>query len=454
MAVDFEKLAREGMPADQLASVFLREYYGAKEISYPINPFQMLRDLKIAFVLRPFNKYEGIYIPAEDEGDFPIVGINLKRPIVRQRFTAAHELCHHLKDVHSGCACLINAKSEIERYAENFASELLMPTEELRKQVCRYAKGGYIDFDGVLKVADYLGVSFQSCLYKIAYRLHMIQGDTDPETLRKLATKNKPSLKRREQGMYDTVLYEQLFDAIGDNFKLKPTEFACQKFKTEYVFHDSRLEGIDIDVETTAAIVTDLRIYKQESSYCSETNQNLIEVAGLTLAYDYAFGNIENEISVYDAKHLNEQLFSTAPCPEFGGRYRESNTLVLGAKFETIDYRKIPEEMHFLDKDIKELMAEFEGMPLSKFVERVIQIHHRLTVIHAFRDGNGRTSRAFANMLLLKRNVSPVFFRDKEKDEYKEALKEADMTGKYDMLYERFFKSILNSYAILSDFRM
>ena len=48
-------------------------------------------------------------------------------------------------------------------------------------------------------------------------------------------------------------------------------------------------------------------------------------------------------------------------------------------------------------------------------IERVIQIHHRMTVIHAFRDGNGRTTRAFANMLLLKRNVSPVFFRDKEK---------------------------------------
>ena len=93
---------------------------------------------------------------------------------------------------------------------------------------------------------------------------------------------------------------------------------------------------------------------------------------------------------------------------------------------ETIDYRKIPEEMYFLDKEIKTLMDEYEELPLSKYVERVIQIHHRMTVIHAFRDGNGRTTRAFANMLLLKRNVSPVFFRDKEKDEYKEALKVAD----------------------------
>ena len=100
---------------------------------------------------------------------------------------------------------------------------------------------------------------------------------------------------------------------------------------------------------------------------------------------------------------------------------------------ETIDYRKIPEEMYFLDKEIKTLMDEYEELPLSKYVERVIQIHHRMTVIHAFRDGNGRTTRAFANMLLLKRNVSPVFFRDKEKDEYKEALKVADLSGQYDI---------------------
>ena len=433
MAIDFEKMANNGMPADQLANVFLREYYNGKEISYPINPFQMLTDLKVAFILRPFNKYEGIYIPAED--DFPIVGINLKRPIARQRFTAAHELCHHLKDVHRGFMCAINAKSEIEKYAENFASELLMPTAELEKQVMKYAKNGHIDLDGVLMIADYFGVSFQSCLYKIAYRLHMIQGDTDADTLKKLARKYKPAVKRKEQGKYDTVLYEQLLDAIGDNFKFKPTEYACQKFKTEYVFHDSRLEGIDIDLETAADIVMDLRFYKQDSSYCREENQNIIEVAGLTFAYDYAFSEAENEISIYDAKHLNEKLFSAAPCPEYGGRYRESNTLVIGAKFETIDYRKIPEEMYFLDKEIKILMDEYKEIPLSKYIERVVRIHHRMTVIHAFRDGNGRTSRAFINMLLLKRNVSPVFFKDKEKDEYKEALKVADISGQFDVLY-------------------
>ena len=50
MAIDFEELASGGMSADQLANVFLRE------IIYPINPFQMLTDLKIAFLLRPFKR--------------------------------------------------------------------------------------------------------------------------------------------------------------------------------------------------------------------------------------------------------------------------------------------------------------------------------------------------------------------------------------------------------------
>lgn len=162
MVIDYKKLANDGMSADQLANTFSKEYFKDKDISYPINPFQMLTDLGITFLIRPFKKYEGIYIPAEDENDIPLVGINIKRPISRQRFSASHELCHHLKDVGDRFACLANPKSNVEKYAEAFASELLMPTEELRKQVALHEKNGYIDMDGVLIVANYFGASFLS----------------------------------------------------------------------------------------------------------------------------------------------------------------------------------------------------------------------------------------------------------------------------------------------------
>lgn len=454
MTIDFEQLAKNGMPAERLANVFLKEYFSDKEVAFPINPFQMLREMGVMFTFRPFNKYEGIYIPATDEEDFPVVGINVKRPISRQRFTAAHELCHHLKDANGGFMCTSYAQSEVERYAENFAAELLMPSSVVRKKVEQYEENGYIEFDDVLKIADFFGVSFLSCLYRIAYRLHKIKGDTSKDSLSRRANKYKPAKKRKELGLYDKVLYEQLFDALGDCFEFNPSQYACHRFKTSYVYNDSRLEGVDIDEETAAAIVMDLRLYKQESSFCKEINQNIIEVAGLTLAYDYAFENAETELSIYDAKHINEMLFSTAVYPEFGGRYRECNTLVLGAKFETIDYKKIPEEMYFLDKDICGFLRTGNQMPISEYIENVIRLHHRLTVIHAFRDGNGRTARAFANMMLLKRHVPPVFFRNKEKDEYKDALAHTDKTNTYDYLYERFYKSILGSYVELTDFNI
>ena len=454
MINDYEALANSGMSADQLASTFFKEYFKDTLPVFPINPFQMLTDLGVPFLFRPFKNYDGLYIPAEDEDDIPFVAINLNRPITRQRYSAAHELCHFLKDSNKQFACVPDSKDEIEKYAERFAAELLMPIVELRKQASKYQKSGFVDLDSVLMIADYFGVSFQACLYRIAYKLHMIEGDIDSKSLRKMIRKYSPDAKRKERGLHNTVLYEQLIDAINTLFIDVLDPYILMRFKSKYIFQDSRMEGIDIDRETAGEIVVDLRINKQNSEYCKEQNQNIIEVAGLTFAYDYAFEECKGLITIYDAKTINEKLFSTAPYPEFGGLYRPTNTLVLGAKFETIDYRDIPKEMKNLDHEVEAFMNSADSLSKSAYIERVATIHHRLTVIHAFRDGNGRTSRVFANMMLLKRDIPPIFFSGDQKTEYKAALKEADLTNSYDSLFECFFKSILNTYASLTDFQM
>lgn len=150
------------MSADQLASTFLKEYFDNSAITFPINPFQMLADLGIPFMLRPFKNYDGIFISAEDEDDIPVVAININRPIARQRYSAAHELCHYLKDSNKQFACTPSSNNSIEKYAEKFASELLMPINELKNQTLKYAIDGYVDFESVLKIADYLG--FRVCI--------------------------------------------------------------------------------------------------------------------------------------------------------------------------------------------------------------------------------------------------------------------------------------------------
>lgn len=450
---DYVQLANNGMPAKLLAQTFLQAYFGNTKPEYPLNPFQMLKDAGIVFTFRPFKNYEGVYIPADDETDIPVVGINSERPITRQRYTAAHELCHHLKDVGNSFTCVINSNSNIERYAEDFAAELLMPTKEFACQVAHYAGDACIELEDVLRIAEYFGVSFQACLHRTAWTFHRIEGDVTPKALDTIRKRFKPSVRRKELGFNDVLLYEQLFDTSDEFLYLDLTPRVQQLFKTEYVFHDSRMEGINIDAEKAAEIVVDLRLYGEKSSYCREENQNLIEVAGLSLVYDYVLNTSTGESfkpTIYETKEINKRLFSVTPCSEFGGTLRESNTLVLGGKFETIDYKQISAELYYLDKDIQSLFDEEVSLSTSAYIEAVLNIHHRLTVIHAFRDGNGRTIRAFTNMLLTRRNLPPVLFRSDKKNEYKDALAAIDLYKDYSKLYEIYFKSLIQSHIELS----
>lgn len=68
-------------------------------------------------------------------------------------------------------------------------------------------------------------------------------------------------------------------------------------------------------------------------------------------------------------------------------------------------------------------------------------LHAWLTHIHPFIDGNGRTSRAFGNLELVKAGYPPVILRKKERDRYVDALAASDMGGDlrsfFDLIFER-----------------
>ncbi len=93
-----ENLFEFGMSPQALAEKVLEDRFGKEIPSIPIDPFKLMREYGIVYQFMEFEDLEGIYLVPEDDNDIPLVGINYKRKITRQRFTAAHELCHHLKD--------------------------------------------------------------------------------------------------------------------------------------------------------------------------------------------------------------------------------------------------------------------------------------------------------------------------------------------------------------------
>ena len=452
MAEDYAYLARQGATPEQLAGAFLREYYKDATPAIPVNPFQILRDMGVAFSFRNFVSYEGVYISLEYFGDLPVVGINAGRPITRQRYTAAHELCHHLKDAKQGYICAPGSFDFVERYAESFAAALLMPADLLSEQVAMRAANGKVTLDDALEIANYFGVSFAACVNELAYGLDVLDGATDPASLRQRRSDFGPVARRASLGMDDLVLYRQLYNSGDCYLRVCPTPQTRQIFETEFISQDSRMEGIAIGAERAAEIVVDLRVNGQVSPFCRATNQNEIEVAGLARAYQWVFDTASSEadLTIYDAKEINRLLFSAAVHPEYGGAYRQANPVVVGAGFETLDYRRVGEAMMRKGRELDEFLAASDSLSSSEYIEGVLDLHHDLTVVHPFRDGNGRSLRAFANLLFLRRGLPPVLFSEDAKDRYKDALARADSTGSRVALYELYYREMLKAHAVFT----
>jgi len=441
-----------GRHPKKLAKQIIKKLKKNGELKFPIDPFKLLSMNGVTYQFKDFDKLEGIYIVPEDENDIPIVGINMNRPIQRQRFTAAHELCHHIKDRTTNI-CPMYEKNDIEKYADNFASELLMPRGFFDMEAQQYIENGYINFDNALRLSLYFGVSFESCVFTLAYRHNLIKGNTNPSEIKKRVKKYKPTqkIKRLELNSFIPEMMDHIINSYS-YFLEYDFELIWYKFKNDYIFNESKIEGSKLEHDRVAEIITDLRINKGDSEYCTSNLQDIIETAGQADLYEYIFNN-NDEIELFSILKLHRILYQYSPFPEAGGQIRQSNNRITNSEVETYEYHKIMEGLIKLDSDVKQLAFKTDKLSVAEYIEESLKIHHKLTVIHPFNDGNGRISRMFLNWLFKIKRLPPVYLKYKSKDDYYQALKQADLYNDYNPLKMVFYKEILNTMIQIHDER-
>ena len=179
-------------------------------------------------------------------------------------------------------------------------------------------------------------------------------------------------------------------------------------------------------------------------------DQQIIFAGHYDMYQDIFAEPVKETLTVYDTLLLNKKLFSHYPNPDFGGSTRQNNVLVLGAKFETTDYHDIFTELAKVDAEIRDFFSRRHDISMSEYVKHVVRTHHRITVIHPFPEGNGRTSRAFMNVQLVRAGIIPVYIKVEDKKAYIDALARADALQDYDELYEIVFRLIFRSYVELN----
>lgn len=441
-------IAKTLLAAEQVLKI-IKEKKG--KITYPINPFELLKEYNVVITYSDFDKLEGLLLYDKKKS---VVSINMSRPITRQRFTAAHELGHIL--LHTGIKannflCPISGtKNDIEKEADSFASNLLMPTNELNKRVDLYQdENGKVGLDECLLIAEYFGVSFESCVKTVCFRIKRFNEDLDNIELTKLIRKYKPNAKRKELFEKSNDL-SLLLNAIDYSYfsTVNLNEVIGIKFIQNLVYHDSRLEKVTISQEEVNGIFADLRIKGSGSEYCKSDNQNIIEALGNIEMNKYCL-ETDDELDIFKIKTLNKLLYKYAPYPEYTGSYRTDDNMILGGKIQPVSFLEILDKMAELNIMLKTLIENIDKYTIAEYISMVAKIHYELTVLHPFNDGNGRTTRALTNWLLRLKGLCPIYIDSNNRDEYIEALQKIDHGDNYELLQIIIVKSIIKTMAEL-----
>lgn len=150
----------------------------------PIDIFKIIEEKAIILNFQNLDRLAGAYLPATINRRAGIL-INENLPITRQRYTAAHELCHFIRndsasiDTSSQLFMDEYRKDEKEQIAEEFASCILMPRRLIIMTLHKI---------GVKNISDIKSLS----IYELALRM-----DTSYQaTINRLATLRMITLKK------------------------------------------------------------------------------------------------------------------------------------------------------------------------------------------------------------------------------------------------------------------
>lgn len=139
------------------------------DVSRRIDPFAALETAGVVVMRQRLDHLAGLYLPGDPaDGSTPGVLINSAHPLSKQRFTAAHELCHHLRDRQAvfdeeteWAARDGSPATERERLAEAFAAWFLMPKPLVdRTLVSLGLRAEELEGEGAYALALALGTSY------------------------------------------------------------------------------------------------------------------------------------------------------------------------------------------------------------------------------------------------------------------------------------------------------
>lgn len=186
-------------------------------------------------------------------------------------------------------------------------------------------------------------------------------------------------------------------------------------FRVHHTYHSNAIEGNRLTLPETRAVLEDgITIH-------GKSLKDHLEAVNLAQALDYieSLAKAESPLGERDVREIHAIVLRSIE-PENAGVYRRINVRISGTEHVP------PEALH-----VPERMRAFGQWLASEKPEHPIVVsaiaHAWFETIHPFVDGNGRTGRLLANVLLMRQGYPAIILRVEERARYYSALDQSHL---------------------------
>jgi len=183
-------------------------------------------------------------------------------------------------------------------------------------------------------------------------------------------------------------------------------EFA-DKQTIDFIFHSIKIEGSPLTRGTTEELL---------EGRSQPTTKDSLEPINVRTAYQFAMehsGYMRTAPSIF-IRELNKLILHKLD--ERAGAMRTGPVKISGMEFQPPDATEVSAFMERLADELK------AGPQEKSTIQFAAEIHSKLTSIHPFVDGNGRTARLLLNAILMDASFPPVVISHSDKQRYLDCL--------------------------------
>ena len=190
--------------------------------------------------------------------------------------------------------------------------------------------------------------------------------------------------------------------------------------ETEYIYESNAIEGNTLTLAETELVLS------RGLTVSGKPLKDHLEATNHKKALAVLKTMVANKTKMCETSLLKlHEVILNGINDHYAGRYRDVPVRISGSRHVPPNPLKVQELMHSLFDEEHEFSNQLHA------VHQAADLHWRLSQIHPFVDGNGRTSRLAMNLVLMQAGYPITIIRSEnnQRVDYYHALADSDVTG-------------------------